>query len=116
MENNLWRFASDSLGFYFNDNSSIAHNHLASDEIHLSIASTDVLWENIVLCLNNFLWNKASKNVKLSDQADSIWHIGKNNTRCPKTDPYDTAEHLRKVQVGLSPSIKVWLACFMKAL
>ena len=49
------RDACDSLRFCFNDISSIARNHLASDEIPLSIGSTDVLCENIVFCLNNFL-------------------------------------------------------------
>ena len=52
---NVLRSACDSLGFHFIDNSSIARNCVAGDGIHLNYAGTEVLLENIVFCLNNFL-------------------------------------------------------------
>ena len=65
--NNLLRSACDSLGFHFVDNSSITRNDLAGDKIHLNYAGTEVLLENIALCLNNFLWNNESKNTEPFD-------------------------------------------------
>ena len=53
--NNLLTSACDSLGFHFIGNSSIARNHLAGHGIHLNYAGTEVLLENIALCLKNFL-------------------------------------------------------------
>ena len=80
----------DSLGFHFIDDSSIAHNHLAGDGIHLNYASNDILLENIASC---FLWNKASKNTEPFDQHFSIKHIDRGNGNCSKTDPCETVEH-----------------------
>ena len=53
--NNLLRSEPDSLRFHFIDNSSISHNHLAGDGIHLNNAGTEVLLENMAFCLNNLL-------------------------------------------------------------
>ena len=46
--------------------------------------------------MNNFLWNKASKNTEPSDQYFSIKHMDRVNGNCSKTDPCDTVEHLNE--------------------
>ena len=99
MINKLLRRACDSLGFHFIYNSSIARNHLAGDGIHLNYAGTEVLLENIAFCLNNFLWNKASKNTEPFDQHFSIKHIDKGNGNYSKTDRCDTVEHWNELRL-----------------
>ena len=97
--NNLLKSACDSLGFYFIDNSRIARNHLDGDGIHLNYAGTEVLLENIAFCLNNFLWNKASKNTERFDRNFSIKHTDRGNGNCSKTDPCDTLEYLNELRL-----------------
>ena len=72
---------------------------MAGDGVHLNYVSIEVLLENIAFCLNNFLWNKASKNTEPFDQHFSIKHIDRGNDNCSKTDPCDTVEHLNELRV-----------------
>ena len=48
---------------------------MVGDGIYLNYAATEVLLENIAFCVNNFLWNMASKNTGSFDQHFSIKHI-----------------------------------------
>ena len=65
--------------------------------MHLNHAGTEVLLENIAFCLNNFLWNKASKYIEPFDHHFSIKHIDRGNGNCLKTDPCDIWEHLNEL-------------------
>ena len=72
---------------------------MAGDGIYLNCAGTEGLLENIAFCLNNFLWNKESKNTEAFDQLFSVKHIDRRNGNCSKIDPCDTVEQLN----GLRP-------------
>ena len=105
MINSLLRSACDSLGFHCIDNSSTARNHLAGDGIH---ARTEVLLQKIAFYLNNFLWNKASKNTEPFDQHFSIKHIDRGICNCSKTDPSDTVKHLNELSLkNIKNKIKI---------
>ena len=49
--------------------------------------------------MNNFLWNKESKNTEPFDQRFTIKHIDRGNDNCSKTDPCDTVEHLNELKL-----------------
>ena len=81
---------------------------MASEETHLKYGGTDVLCKNIAFYLNNFLWNKASKNIVSSDQHIQQ-NIDENNANFPTSlgysgtlirimltsqPPWDTVERL----------------------
>ena len=81
---------------------------MASEETHLKYGGTDVLCKNIAFNLNNFLWNKASKNIVSSDQHIQQ-NIDENNANFPTSlgysgtlmrimltsqPPWDTVERL----------------------
>ena len=85
--NKLSRNACDSFRLFFIENSNIARNLLASEETHLKYGGTDVLCKNIAFYLNNFLWNKASKNIVSSDQHIQQ-KIDENNANFPTSLGY----------------------------